>query len=85
MRLLARLLALILLALVPLAPAMSQERTFSHTGVAKDADRYETYLKANWKPGKLDPARLRAAAEACIGRGRWRPRRRPRSAPTSSA
>ena len=67
MRLLARLLALVLLALVPLAPTMSQERTFSHTGVAKDADRYETYLKANWKPGKLDSARLRAAAENALG------------------
>ena len=32
-------------------------------GIARDAERYEAFLKANWKPGKAKPAELRVAAE----------------------
>src|SRR3990170_3368988 len=49
----------------PLAAA--QERPFEHMGLAKDADRYEAYIKENWKPGTRKPAELRIAAERLLG------------------
>ena len=57
---LSRLLALLLLVLAA-APATAAERTFAHPGIAKDAERYESYLRANWKPGKAKPADLVSA------------------------
>ena len=53
MPLLARLLLAFSL-LLPLAPAMAQQQSqtvhpFAHQGVKEDAQRYETYLKSNWK------------------------------------
>ncbi len=39
---------------------------FTHPGIARDADRYEAFLKANWKPGKAKPAELRVAAEKLL-------------------
>ena len=43
--------------------ASAAEKTFSHQGVAADAKRYETFLKANWKPDGKCPAALEAEAE----------------------
>src|SRR6185295_13738167 len=43
--------------------ASAAEKTFSHQGVAADAKRYETFLKANWKPDGKSPAALEAEAE----------------------
>ena len=47
--------------------AAAQERPFEHMGLAKDADRYEAYIKENWKPGTRKPAELRIAAERLLG------------------
>ncbi len=62
MPLLARLLAILSLVLTPLAPALAQQQTsqtvhpFAHQGVQSDAERYESYLKSNWKlSGKSSP------------------------------
>ena len=60
MWLLSRLLTLLLLVLAAV-PATAGERTFTHPGIAKDAERYESYLEANWKPGKARPADLVSA------------------------
>ena len=40
--------------------------TFSHPGIAKDAERYETFLKSSWKAGKGKPAELRVAGEKLL-------------------
>lgn len=51
----------------PGTPTASQQvRAFAHQGVAKDAERYEAYLKSSWKAGKAKPAELRAAAEKIL-------------------
>lgn len=51
----------------PLAgPAIAEQLPFVHQGIAKDAERYEAYLKTNWKPGKAKPAELRLAAEKLV-------------------
>lgn len=47
--------------------ALAEERPFAHRGVAQDADRYETYLKENWKPGKSPAADLRLAGDKSLG------------------
>ncbi|MEW5964141.1 MAG: alpha-2-macroglobulin [Pseudomonadota bacterium] len=65
MRLLARALASLLVLCLAL-PATAAERTFAHSGIAKDAERYETYLKSNWKPGKAKPAELVAAGAKAL-------------------
>ncbi len=63
------LLALILV--LPLAPASAQDssqaRPFAHQGIAKDGERYETYLKSNWKLAGRKPADLRQAGEKALG------------------
>ena len=41
--------------------ASAAEKTFSHQGVAADAKRYETFLKANWKPDGLLPSGFQLA------------------------
>ena len=43
--------------------AVAEERPFSHFGIAKDAERYEAYVKSNWKAATKKPAELRLAAE----------------------
>ncbi len=59
-----RLIASFMLALATLtAPAAAQEKSFSHQGVAADAKRYETFLKANWKSDGKKPADLKIEAE----------------------
>ena len=58
-RLASLVLALLLLA-VPLA---AEEKTFSHSGVAGDAKRYESFLKTGWKGDAKKPADLKAEAE----------------------
>ena len=46
--------------------AHAQEQRFTHSGVAADAKRYETYLRANWQPGKKTARELRAEAEKAL-------------------
>ncbi|MGQ0671545.1 MAG: alpha-2-macroglobulin family protein [Hyphomicrobium sp.] len=45
------------------APAFAQERPFANREVQFDADRYETYVKANWKASPKKPAELRLVAD----------------------
>ncbi|MFZ4807986.1 MAG: alpha-2-macroglobulin family protein [Hyphomicrobiaceae bacterium] len=48
--------ATLVLALVAAVPAAANEpRSFSHSGVARDAERYESWLVTNWKPTKGQP------------------------------
>ena len=48
--------------------AHAQEQRFTHTGVQADAKRYETYLRANWQPGKKTARELRAEGRQGAGR-----------------
>ena len=57
----ALLLCLFSFVIVPLAAA--QERPFAHREVAFDADRYETYVKANWKASTKKSIEIRLVAE----------------------
>ena len=59
----ARLALVSTLLLATALSAGAAEKTFSHQGVAADAKRYETFLKANWKPDGKSPAALEAEAE----------------------
>ncbi|MGE4127847.1 MAG: alpha-2-macroglobulin [Hyphomicrobiaceae bacterium] len=68
-RLLRTLLALLAIALA--VPAMlaldagivrAEKTAFAHKGLAKDAERYETYLRSHWRPG-----RKRAAEFVSLG------------------
>ena len=71
MRLMSRsLIAALYLAAshLALAPAsFAQERAapaaFVHKGVAKDAERYEAYVKEGWKPGGKKPVELISAGD----------------------
>lgn len=47
--------------------AANQDRPFASVQVARDAERYEAWLKANWKPGRETPAQLRQAAAKALG------------------
>jgi uncharacterized protein YfaS (alpha-2-macroglobulin family) len=47
--------------------AGAQERPFAHKGVAKDAERYETYIKDTWKPDGRKSGDLKLAAERLLG------------------
>jgi hypothetical protein len=40
-----------------------EQKPFVHKGVAKDAERYEAYIKENWKPDARKPVDLRLAAD----------------------
>lgn len=62
MRLINAFLAL-LLPLVLSFPAAAQERPFAHREIAFDADRYETFIKANFKAAAKKPVEIRLAAE----------------------
>jgi hypothetical protein len=44
-------------------PVAAQERPFAHREIAKDADRYEAYIRANWKPATKKSVEVRLAAE----------------------
>ncbi len=63
MLLFARLALVSTLLLATVHGASATDKTFSHQGVAADAKRYETYLKANWIPGGKAPAALKSEAE----------------------
>jgi len=65
MRYLAHALFALLLVL-PFAPATAQEQPFAHHGLAKDAERYESYLKANWKSSERTADELRAEGERLL-------------------
>ena len=70
MRFLAHAL-LALLLIVPAASASAQDASqahpFLHQGIQKDGERYEAYLKANWKAAGRKPAELRQAGEKALG------------------
>ena len=57
----------ICLSVVPLAHAQqrAEEVRFTHAGVQADAKRYETYLKANWQPGRAAARSCEPRATAC--------------------
>lgn len=59
----ARLAFISTLLLATINGAMGAEKPFMHQGVAADAKRYETFLKANWKPDGKPAAVLKADAE----------------------
>lgn len=70
MRFLAHAL-LALLFVLPIASASAQDTAqphpFAHAGVAKDGERYEAYLKANWKAAGTKATELRQAGEKVLG------------------
>jgi alpha-2-macroglobulin len=73
MRYLAQtLFAFALVLLVPIAQATAQapvqERTFAHHEVEGDAERYETFLKANWQLDGRDGPALRADGDRMLAR-----------------
>ncbi len=64
-----RYLAHVFLALVlyfPIAQATAEERTFAHHDVESDAERYETYLKANWHLVGRDGAAMRVEGDRTL-------------------
>lgn len=65
MRFLQSILACVFI-LAGFAAAGAEERPFAHKGVAKDADRYETYIKDTWKGDGRKPGDLRLAAERVL-------------------
>ena len=52
-----------LISFLALASAPAFAGDFAHQGVAADAQRYETFLKANWKTDGKTPADLKAESE----------------------
>ena len=60
-------LALILPIAFPIAQATAEQRPFAHQEVKRDAERYETYLKTNWKVGDRKPAELVRDGERALG------------------
>ncbi len=66
-----RYLAHILFALVllfPAAKATAEDRPFAHHGVEGDAERYETYLKGNWRLAGRDGPALREAGDRTLAK-----------------
>ncbi|HET6388324.1 alpha-2-macroglobulin [Hyphomicrobium sp.] len=63
MHFLARLAVFLISALAIVSDAAAADKPFLHSGIAADAKRYETYLKANWKPDGKPPAALKSEAE----------------------
>ena len=59
--------SLLLLALVMPTVAAAQEAPFAHPVLAKDAERYEAYLKLNWKPGRQTAVQLREVGLKALG------------------
>jgi uncharacterized protein YfaS (alpha-2-macroglobulin family) len=47
--------------------AAAQEAPFAHPVLAKDAERYEAYLKLNWKPGRQSAVQLREVGLKALG------------------
>ena len=50
-----------------LSAAGAEDRPFIHKGVAKDAERYETYIKETWQPDGRKAPDVRLAAERLLG------------------
>ena len=68
MRILKSLILGVALLTAPLTTAVTaQEPVFAHKGIAKDADRYETYIRDTWKPDGRTSPDLRLAAEKLMG------------------
>jgi len=63
-RRLRRPLAAAAIALLSISAVEAQ--TFSHQGVSREAQRYETWLKVNARPGALKARELRLAAEKAL-------------------
>ncbi|SFV25723.1 alpha-2-macroglobulin family protein [Hyphomicrobium facile] len=63
MHVIARLAVFFALLLATFSSASATEKPFLHAGIAADAKRYETYLKANWKPDGKSAAALKSEAE----------------------
>lgn len=67
MRFLVHAVLLLAFLFAPLAaPAWAEQRPFVHQGIARDAERYETYLKTNWKAGGQKSADLKAAGNRAM-------------------
>ncbi|MFN3623919.1 MAG: MG2 domain-containing protein [Hyphomicrobium sp.] len=72
MPLLARLFLVVALILSPLAPALAQQQAsqevhpFAHQGVKSDGERYEAYLKSNWKLSGKSAADLSREGERAL-------------------
>jgi uncharacterized protein YfaS (alpha-2-macroglobulin family) len=70
MRFLAHAL-LALLFVLPITSASAQDAAqphpFAHAGIAKDGERYEAYLKANWKAAGNKATELRQTGEKVLG------------------
>ena len=66
-RLAFQILALMSFALLHCAQASAAGTTFAHQGVAADAQRYETFLKSNWKAEGKKPADLKVEADKVFG------------------
>lgn len=65
-----RLFACLLVVLLGATALRAQDATFSHHGVQADAKRYETYLKANWKPGTRQGRDLRREGNRLLAAGK---------------
>jgi len=63
---LSLLLSLVAVHLAAVSAATAGERPFAHKGISLDADRYESYVLANWKPGGRKAAELRSAGERAL-------------------
>ncbi len=63
MRLLSAFLLLVLAGTSAPWSAQAASR-FAHQGIAEDAQRYEKYVRENWKPGGKAAADLKAFLEA---------------------
>ncbi|HEX9882246.1 MAG TPA: MG2 domain-containing protein, partial [Hyphomicrobium sp.] len=55
-----------LVLLFPIAQATAQEQPFAHHDVEGDAQRYETYLKANWQLDGRDGPALRSEGDRML-------------------
>ncbi len=58
----ARLVLILLLAVLAPQPSTAADKSFAHQGVAADAKRYEATLKASWKPDGKKPGELKLEA-----------------------
>ena len=58
--------AVVMALAMPPGAAFAQEKPFAHKGIASDAERYETFLKTQWKTSLKKPAELRAAGDKAL-------------------
>ncbi len=58
--------AVLAVLMLPAGLACAQEKPFTHTGIAADAERYETFLKTQWKTSLKKPADLRLAGDKAL-------------------